>query len=187
MPAGVLESECYLGTPQERFKKDIIFVGSYGYHPEWNYRPQLIDWLKNTYGDRFQRFAGDCKYGTIRGGALNDLYASAKVVIGDSLCIGFNYPHYISDRLFETTGRGGFIIFPYIVGIGNYFKLGSELITYDYGDFDSLKKLIDFYVNNNEEREKIQIAGHRRTKKDHTYRNRIEKIFSILKEEGAIE
>ena len=80
--------------------------------------------------------------GVIRGKELNDLYATAKVVVGDTLCKGFNYPYYFSDRLFETTGRGGFLIHPYIKGLEDYFevKVGtnpSTVCTIDSnGDLD---------------------------------------------------
>src|SRR5258706_9752649 len=125
LPAGVFEDECYLGTPREEFKHDVIFVGSRGYHKEWPYREQLIRFLETTYGDRFAQYGGGSKYGTIRGKDLNDLYASAKVVVGDTLCPNFTKPYYFSDRLFETTGRGGLLVFPYIKWIEQFFKIMS--------------------------------------------------------------
>jgi hypothetical protein len=34
---------------------DVIFVGSWrGYHPEWPYREQLVQWLNKSYGRRFE-------------------------------------------------------------------------------------------------------------------------------------
>lgn len=182
MPAGVLEDECYLGDWKQRFAHDVIFVGSRNYHEEWPYRPKLVDWLKKTYGDRFGHYGGD-GLGVVRGADLNNLYASAKVVVGDTLCIGFDYPEYLSDRIFETTGRGGFIIHPYIHGIAQHFKLGQEIQTYIYDDFEELKKTIDFYIEHDEQREKIRLAGHERTKRDHTYTTRLSDILAILKSE----
>jgi hypothetical protein len=194
LPAGVVERDCYLGKPRDDFKYDVIFVGSYGYHPEWPYRPQLIDWLKNTYGSRFERIAGDTKFGTVRGEALNDLYASAKVVVGDTLCLNFSHPDYFSDRLFETTGRGGFMIFPYIKGLEDMFVLHEsfdmrkhpqdekdiELITYDFNHFAQLKSLIDYFISHDEERGIIRLAGHARTKRNHTYTNRVNQMLEIV-------
>lgn len=200
LPAGIVENECYLGTPREEFKKDVIFVGSKYYHPEYPYRPRLIEWLEKTYGNRFARIAGDTPYGTVRGKDLNDLYASAKVVVGDTLCMNFNYPDYFSDRLFETAGRGGFVVFPYISGVHKLFKFFSqtnfnppndddfkrmnggdyELITYDFGYFDQLKATIDYFLEHEEERNKIRLAGFERTKKDHTYTVRLKQMLDII-------
>lgn len=186
LKAGVVERDCHLGTPQDKFKHDVIFVGSKGYHPEWPYRPQLIDWLAKTYGERFYHYGGDgYNRSRISGQDLNDLYASAKVVIGDTLCLNFDHPDYFSDRLFETTGRGGFLIFPYIRGVEECFELGKELIVYRFGNLDSnalsLKAHIDYFIQHDEQREAIRIAGHERTKRDHTYTNRALEMLDIVK------
>jgi len=108
---------------------------------------------------------------------LNQLYSDTKIVIGDTLCIGFDYPYYLSDRIFETTGRGGFIIHPYIKGIEDLFEIGKEIVTYQFGDFDDLFKKIDYYLKHDKEREAIRKAGFERTKRDHTYRQRWEQII----------
>lgn len=203
LPAGVFEDECYLGKVRPEFQHDIIFVGSKAYHPEWPYRPQLIDWLQSTYGDRFKLYGREegKDYQQIRGNDLNDLYASAKIVIGDTLCKGFDYPYYYSDRLFETPGRGGFMIFPYIKGIEDLFNIEmskselvvneegraeyvslipQELVTYKLGDFNGLKATIDYFLEKDVEREMIRNAGHNRAKKDHTYTNRLQYIMQML-------
>lgn len=201
--AGVVERDCYIGNYREEFACDVAFVGSYHYHPEWPYRARLIDWLQETYGDRFRRYAGDTEWGTIRGSALNDLYASVKVVVGDTLCLGFNHPDYFSDRLFETTGRGGFLIFPEIIGIHQLFHCnyswdddarGShhatpEIMTYKYQNFGDLKDKIDQALSENwyaDNRRKVALAGYERTKRDHTYTQRAKEIFEILKKDGRI-
>jgi hypothetical protein len=107
VPAGVYDKES-IHKPS-KIEHDIIFVGSKKYHPEWQYRPQLIDWLEKTYPKKFEHYGNGGKP-SIRGMELNKLYWSTKIVIGDTLCINFNYPDYWSDRVYETMGRGGFII-----------------------------------------------------------------------------
>lgn len=186
LKAGVVKRDCHYGQISDNFRGDVAFIGSYHYHPEYNYRPQLIDWLSDTYRDRFRRYAGDTQWGTIRGSALNSVYASTKITVGDTLNINFSHPDYFSDRLFEATGRGGFVIFPYIKGIEDCFRLGKELITYEYGNFEQLKELIEYYLDHDIERETIRLAGHHRTIRDHTYHNRVEEIFDILKQDGRI-
>ena len=51
LPAGVFHEECYMAEPNSGKQWDVIFVGSKGYHHEWSYRPKLIDWLAETYGE----------------------------------------------------------------------------------------------------------------------------------------
>lgn len=179
LPAGVVADECYLGNKVPQYEHDVIFTGSKGYHREWPYRPQLINWLQDTYRERFAHYGGDGR-GVVRGHALNDLYASSKIVVGDTLCIGFNYPYYFSDRLYEAVGRGGFLIFPYIKGIEECFDLETELVTYEFGNFEQLKQKIDYYLEHPEEREKIRQAGFERVKKDHTYTHRLNHIIATI-------
>lgn len=180
IPAGVFHEEVYLASDDSDEGNDVIFVGSKGYHPEWTYRPQLIDWLRSTYGSRFTHVGGDGDTGTIRGARLNKIYAASKVAVGDTLCLNFNYPYYVSDRLFESVGRGGFTIFPYIKGIEEWFELGKELIVYEYGDFHNLKKLIDYYCEHDDERIEIRNKGHERVLKEHTYKQRWQQIIKEL-------
>ena len=177
MPPGVFAPECYMAEPTDPF--DVAFVGSYQYHQEWPYRAQLIDWLRDTYGDRFRHYGGG-GLPTVRGDALNQVYANAKVSVGDTLCLNFNYPHYWSDRLFETAGRGGFQIFPRITGIDECLVEDEEVVLYDYGDFDQLKRKIDYYLEHDAAREKIRLAGHERVKRDHNYQVRWEHILKEL-------
>lgn len=175
LPAGVYHEEC--GVSQIMMKqKEVIFVGSKGYHPEWSYRPQLINWLASTYGHRFEHWGGD-GLGTVRGFDLNRLYANSKVTVGDSLVLNFDYPYYWSDRVYETMGRGGFLIMPFIKGLDEQFKDGEHLIFYEFGNFDQLKEKIDYYLANDDAREKIRLAGHEEVKARHTYKHRWEHIL----------
>jgi hypothetical protein len=178
LPAGVFDQECYY-TPQ-KFKHDVIFVGSKKYHPEWPYRPELITWLGKNYKKGFAHY-GNGGIKSVRGDELNQVYASTKIVVGDTLCIDFKYPDYWSDRVYETMGRGGFIIHPYVSGMEKEFENKKHLVFYEYGNFKQLKKLIDYYLDHDKEREEIRKAGHELVKNKYTYKNRWE---AILKELG---
>lgn len=180
LPAGVPESECFIGTPNhKKYPHEIIFTGSKGYHKEYPYRVQLIDWLHSTYGNRFAHFGGGGK-DTVRGKELNNLYASAKIVIGDTLCKNFTYPWYVSDRFFEVPGRGGFMIFPYIHGTEEWLEPNEEVVFYEYGDFSDLKAKIDHYLVDDKNREEIKRSGFARAKMEHTYEKRITEILKVI-------
>ena len=178
LPAGVFDEECFISTEPSPFANDVIFVGSRGYHPEWPWRPQLIDWLRDTYGPRFTHIGGDGDSGTLRGPALNAAYSQSKVAVGDTLCLGFDYPWYASDRLFEAPGRGGFQLFPRIKGIPELFDGTMEF--FDFGDFDGLKDLIDYYLEHDQPREALRTMCHEHVKKHHTYVQRWETILETI-------
>jgi len=177
---GVVERECRMVSGDKLlYPHEIVFVGSYGYHPEYPGRPQLIDFLRETYGDRFAHYGGDAdnlkrdiKYGTIRGMDLNYLYATAKIVVGDS-CFG-GRPNYWSDRVPETCGRGGFLLHPKTEGQ----DIPHE--SYIAGDLQDLKRQIDYYVENEEEREVKRKNCFEHVKKHDTYTNRALEIIETI-------
>lgn len=190
LPAGVFADECEMLPitqeivarnlpPVPVYQNDVIFVGSKGYHPEWKHRPELVNWLAMSYPTKFKHFGGD-GLGVKRGRELNQLYADTKVVVGDSLCINFDYPYYWSDRIYETTGRGGFIIHPEIKGLETQFVYGKEIETYKFGDWNGLREKIDYYLAHDDEREAIRKAGFERTKSEHTYAKRWQKILDTV-------
>lgn len=183
LPAGVYDDECEIVDPVQKFKHDIVFVGGGEeyLHPEWRYRGELMRFLKRTYGNRFAKYGHPQPF--IRGKELNQLYSSAKVVIGDSLCKDFTDSYYFSDRLFEVPGRGGFQIAPYIPGVTDYYKDREEIVLYSFGNWTQLKNLIDYYLTHDDEREAVRKAGHGRTKREHTYTHRVKEMLNTVYEQ----
>lgn len=177
LPAGVFGEECRYRKVETN--RDVLFVGSKKYHSEWPYRTKLVEWLEDTYGNKFKHY-GNGGIESIRGMRLNKLYWSTKVVVGDTLCLNFNYPDYWSDRIYETLGRGGFLIHPYITGIEKEFVDKKHVVFYEYGNFDQLKELIDYYLTHDEERELIRETGHELVKNNYTYRHRWQHILKEL-------
>lgn len=181
LPPGVYGAECYISDQPSPYANDVVFVGSYGYHRSYPMRPRLLDWLKQTYGSRFTHAGGDSGTGPIRGDGLNRLYASSKVVVGDSYIVDPGYPgKYWSDRVPESLGRGSFLLAPRVYGLNEYFTDGEHLATYEHGDFDDLRLKIAHYLEADDEREKIRLAGHEHAKANHSYTRRWESILSTV-------
>jgi hypothetical protein len=176
-PPAVVSDECVPGTYRAELDYDVIFVGSKHYHPEWRHRPALLQWLADTYGPRFKRYGGDVQ--VMRGQDLNDLYASAKVVVGDSLCLP-GHTNYWSDRYYETVGRGGFLVAPAVPGIEEHFLNDVHLALYDFWDFDGLKAIIDHYLADEFTRHRIQHRGQAHVRENHTYKHRLAEAFGRL-------
>lgn len=180
LPPATLEDNCFLGNFNKALNYDVIFVGSYkNYHPEWPYRQKLVKFLIENYGNRFRAFDHS---DSIWGQKKNDLYNSAKIIVGDSLYS----PNYWSDRIPETLGRGGFLIHPRIEGLEKQFEYYKHFVPYFYGDWEGLKEIIDHYLNHPKERDKIRLGGQEWVKKFHTYTNRVKYIIDYLKKNGAI-
>lgn len=175
---GVVERDCYLAAPDPAiFPHEIVFIGSKGYHPEYPFRGKLIDFLAKTYGDRFGHYGND-GLGVIRGEALNILMATAKIVVGDS-CFG-GRPNYVSDRYYETRGRGGFLLHPKVqgvddVGVGSYG--GFE---HDDRNLASLKERIDHYIEARDDTDRMRSEGFYWVKAHETYTNRAQEIVEVI-------
>lgn len=169
----VSKSECYLAKPDhEIYPHEIVFTGSKGYHPEYPFRRELVDWLTETYGDKFGHYGND-GIRVVRQGELNALYASAKIVVGNS-CFG-GRPNYVSDRYYEVRGRGGFLIHPHTegvdtVGVGHYDKQNLE----------SLKRTINYYLETPHEIESNRLQGFEWVKNNETYTDRAREMLKIM-------
>lgn len=175
---GIFQDEAFLAEPDYDTKAEIGFIGGM-YENIWPYRIELVDWLKATYGDRFEHFG---LRGEIRHKPLNRLCATLKLVVGDSVWS----PNYWSNRVYEIIGRGGVLIMPKIPGLEKEFTPYKHYIPYNMGNFKQLKEIIDYYLEHDEEREAIRIAGFEYCKKHHTYKHRVEKMIKILEDNKII-
>jgi hypothetical protein len=183
MPPAVVADECYIAD-RVPLTRDVVFVGSGpGYHPEWTYRGELLGWLGGTYGTRFEQHGGRGQ--SVRGYALNRLYAGSKVAVGDSLVPGFTHSRYCSDRRYEAPGRGAFAVHPWIDGLDDGFEDGVNTVFYRFGDFTELQEKIDHYLTHDDERERIRRSGHAHVKAHHTYTQRLTHAIDVIRAEEA--
>jgi hypothetical protein len=176
---GVFGPECVRGNARPEFTNSVCFVGTVdGYHGEWPYRKRLHKFLQRYYR------SGYTKYGhpeqSVRDQDLNDLYASTTVVVGDSLCPGFDKPYYWSDRVYETLGRGGFLVHPLIKGLDEEFINAEHLRFYHFQNFDELGEIIDFYIQNPDMAREISDKGMEFVRNNATYKQRLEQAFNIM-------
>lgn len=150
---------------------EIVFIGSVVYAD----RRRLINFLKETYGIKFKHYGvGGNK--EIRGKELNDVLASAKIVVGDSQPSDY----YWSNRVYEITGRGGFLIHPKVKGLEKEFEYHKEIVPYAWGNLEQLKEIIDYYLTHDREREQIRKAGFIKTKTHYTYDLRVKELLKNI-------
>lgn len=140
---GIYKQECFYYPPEP--EDLIVFVGSE--NPLHGHRQKQMSFLEQEYGEKF-KWIGRNNTEEIRGLKLNELFMTAKIVVGDSVYS----PYYWSNRVVETLGRGGFLIHQEVPGLKEEYP---DLVTYPRGDFAALKKLIDFYLTHEDERRAI--------------------------------
>jgi len=166
LPPGIVERDCHYGTPKAEYKVDIAFVGAENYHACYPFRKELVEFLRDRYQNRFRVF------NNVRGPDLNDLYASVKVVVGD--CIFAGAPNYWSDRLPETTGRGGFLLHPEVEG------LDLPVATYKPQNTDDLARQLEYYLRSPIERMQMRTGLHFHVRNGDTYTQRVEQMLSTV-------
>lgn len=172
---GIWDRECRFGMKQAEFEtKDVCFVGSYNYHHEHPFRKDLIDWLQYHYGAQFALYGSSGEI--IRGLRLNDLYTTVPIVVGDS----FDSPYYWSDRLYETLGRGGFLLHPKTIGLDEELQDGVHYVAYERENWADLQRKIEFYKTHYYEREKIRLAGFEKVRDNYTYKHRMQTLIKFM-------
>lgn len=78
-------------------------------------------------------------------------------------------------RHFEINGCGAFQLSYYVEGLETYYEIGKEIAI--YADPNDLLEKVKLYLADNELRESIAQAGHRRTLAEHTFAKRFKKVF----------
>jgi hypothetical protein len=177
LPAGIAKKNCFIAEKSKDLLPQVAFIGSTTYHPEWPWRLDMLQHLKSHYGNNFGVYGKDTG-NALRGKALNELYASLPCIVGDTLCKDFTYPDYFSDRLFETLGRGGVLVFPRISG--NPYTEDEHYKAFNFGDFESLKNAINWCLENQGEARKMAKRAHEFTLENHTYHNRMDFITKTV-------
>jgi hypothetical protein len=171
MPPAVVERGVHHGFPRGDLRCDVAFVGAgAGYHPCYPFRTELLSFLQSRYGGRFKHVQG------VREAQLNDVYASAKVVVGDSIFAGA--PRYWSDRLPETTGRGGFLLYPQIEGMTIPCATYEPQCLRDLGDY------IDSWLTMPVSRREMVNMCMDHVRHNDTYTHRVKQILKTVLKEG---
>jgi hypothetical protein len=168
------------GKFRPEYACEVAFVGSngIGYHDAaWPYRKELLRQLRaicQRNGWRFRNPGGDHPK-IDRGEDMNDFYASAKVTVGDSLCLDGEKTLYCSDRAYEAPGRGGLLIMPQLDFLdGDY---AGHLPMYAWGDWTDLEHKIRHYLTNEADNQAVREETQAIVRDGHTYKHRVEELL----------
>ena len=194
-PPAVSAPEAVTGFYIDHYRSKLAFVGNHsgGYHQEHQHRHELVSWLRTNFRNEC-RFWPEMGQLAVRGQDLQDLYASVDVVVGDSAFAG-SLARYVSDRLPETTGRGGFLLLPNIEGITDgsewrpgerVWTAGQHIATWNVGDWEALGEAIERALSNPGDRREIAAAGRQHTISHHTYEVRVRQLVELLDERGLL-
>jgi glycosyltransferase involved in cell wall biosynthesis len=199
-----IDSHCVLEQHKQLCRLlniDILLNSTESYLPNFDGLVKKSYWFPNSYPDELMLSkdiektidVGFCGNVLNRGHVINSLdkYGIKKdiFVIGDDMVdvinsykihLNCNISNDINYRTFETTGCGTFLLTNYTPGLEKLFDIGKEIVVYN--DLNDLDNKVKYYLENEEEREKIAKAGYERSKKDHTYFERSKRLVEIINE-----
>lgn len=177
LPAAVVSDETHAGRFRPEYDYDVVFVGAEHYpHPEWPWRERLVAGLRERYGTRFKLFG---HHPPTRGRNLNDLYSTARVVVGDTLALP-GCRNFTSDRLFETVGRGGSLVYPELDGLDLLGFSDEHVAFHQPCDLPDTIEHVDALLADPERARHIAQQGREFVRSHHTYRNRVEHLLASV-------
>ncbi len=171
-----------------QYQYDVSFIGAF--HP---YRLWFINQLKK-HGISVSTFGHGWPSGSLSSQQMSEIFSYSKINLNLSNSTSFTLSYLFSSiralltsiksrkissqikaRNFEIPYFGGFQLTDYVPTLEKYLKIGEEVCCYT--SVEEAATLIKYYLNNDEEREKIKIEGHKRALQEHGYIHRIERIL----------
>lgn len=163
---GIYAPECFMQPFNPVY--DVIFVGS-----ENLYFPERTDMMTRLSAQFNFKWFGRTNTDELRGTELNDAFAHAKVVVGDSVYS----PNYWSNRVVETLGRGGFLIHCDVPGITEEYP---HLPTYRKGDLDDLESIIKTYLRLERDRHQLVQMNFEFVRDNYTMEKKCQELLSYI-------
>lgn len=161
------EPNALIGVARPEYEARVCFTGSVkGYHVEHKRRQELIEQARHRWPGRQFRIYGPDHDNAIRGPALADVYASAEVVIGDSLCLNGPQDLYLSDRVPTCAGAGGLLLHPWNQATSHFMPAA---IWTDWNVTDQLDEVERILEWSDEEKHAFRMAAHHHVVECHTY------------------
>lgn len=153
-------------------KYDVVFIGA-----KYGTRPIYIEYLKQNGIDVLAKGEG-WKEGPASADEMIKLFNEARIVLGFA-GVGINDDILIlKGRDFEAPLTGSMYITQYHEELKEYFVLGSDIET--YSSKEELLEKVQYYLQNEFEREKIAITGYEKCFANYTAKASYEKIFGYL-------
>lgn len=107
------------------------------------------------------------------------ILARSKITFNHHIDCAENYAGNI--RLYEATGMGACLITDWKSNLSDLFEIDQEIVA--YSSAGECTEKVNYLLENDNVRKDIARTGQKRTLKDHTYENRLERLNAILLEE----
>lgn len=163
------------------YGSDIVFIGTYDEEREW-WLNQIKDYNLKIWGDYWwkankdlqKKWMGKPAYGE----EFNKICSCSKIVL--NIIRKQNIPSH-NMRTFEAPACKAFVLSTRTEELKEFFEEDKEIACFSTPK--ELKEKVDFYLKNDELREKIRGAGYQRLiNSNYSYLNRAKRILEIFEE-----
>ena len=104
------------------------------------------------------------------------LLGRARIVVNRHGAVAEDYANNM--RLYEATGMGALLLTEAKRNLSDLFEVGREVVAYE--GVEELIGLASYYLEHEDERRGIAVAGQQRTLAEHTYAHRMRELDEIL-------
>lgn len=154
----------------DKFKRQVVFVGGYYSSAHGSHRRTLLSWGRAAFPGQFVH------HRNMWGPNLGELYASCDFAIGDSAQSVNGY--YWSDRIVNTLGRGCILAHPITKGLNACGFTNETMIKYHWYRFDEI--LVRWSSMSPVMIQNMREAGYEVVRKRHTYKNRLLQVQRVV-------
>ena len=175
------------------YKYDVSFIGGKNAYREW-----VVDYLGSK-GIRVTCFGVGWPAGPVSANKMSQIFKETKINLNISNSCSYDLRFFrnkpftflrqllrssktssqIKARNFEIPALNGFQLTDYVPFLDRYLRIGEEVVCFN--DVNESIDLINYYLKNEIEREKIKSASHKRAVEEHFYLNRVADILNEIK------
>jgi spore maturation protein CgeB len=165
------------------YRADISFMGA-AYHNRVQSFPRLMDLDFKIWGTdwNLQSPLGRLVQNNnerLSSEEIVKIYSRAKINLNlhsSTYHYGINPDgDFVNPRTFEIAACRGFQLVDSRKDLGKMFKVGEEIIAFD--TLDQMREQIEYYLDNQEERDAIALNGYQRVLKEHTMEHRMQELL----------
>lgn len=152
------------------------FIGTaYGNRPQWIAALARHGIKVECFGHGWKNGAVSAQEipGIISGSLISLNFADSGMVVNGVVP---GRSRQIKARVFEVPGAGGFLLTESADGLNQVYKNGTEIAV--FGGLAELVEKISYFTTHPEERDRVALAGHIRTRNEHTYEMRFGQLFN---------
>jgi spore maturation protein CgeB len=170
------------------YQFEVTFIGAKN-----PYRQYLINYFKN-HGIKVECFGNGWPNGMISNDKMINVFNTSKINLNLSNSASWDLRYLLKNpknilhsfhtkkqfsqtkaRNFEINFYNGFQLADYVPSLEDYYHIGKEIACYTNPDEAIL--LMVYYLENDEERERIKLSGFKKARECYSYTHQLKKVF----------